>query len=182
MSRSGAWQDLLERRAALLARPVDLAHEEARLDVVVVTVAGGRRYALEVRHVRQVVRGEALSWLPASGSDLVGVVPVQGEAVPVADLAAVLGLAAADPARPLVLVLAGDHPPVGLLVDDVLTTMSLPESEVRSHHASEAEAATSERGITRDGIVLLDAAALLADRRLSVSASPSDPPLPDPGQ
>lgn len=176
MRTSAERQRLLEKRAEVLARPLVASDQEAHLDVVVVTVAGGRRYAIEVRHVRQVVRGEALTLLPASGSVLVGVVPVQGETVPVADLAAVLGLAAADASRPFVLVLAGEQPPVGLLVDDVLTTTSLTEAEVRSRRTPDETAL--ERGITSDGVVVLDGAALLADRRLTVSAP--DAPVPTP--
>lgn len=166
----------------MLARPVASLHEEASVDVVVVAVAGGRRYAVEIGHVRQVVRAQALSRLPASGSDLVGLVPVQGEAMPVADLATVLGLAAADPTRPLALVLAGDHhPPVGLLVDEVITTSSLPGSEVRAQHAPDGAGTTLERGIAPDGVVLLDGAALLADPRLRVPLSTSTPQTdPDP--
>lgn len=178
MRSSAGTHRVLERRAAALARPPATSHEEADVDVVVFTVAGGKRYALEVRYVRQVVRGEGLALLPASGSELVGIIPRQGEAVPVADLAAVLDLAAPDPHRPLVIVLAGEHPPIGLLVDDVLTATSLARAEIRWQ--STPETAAVERGVTSEGVVVLDGAALLTDPRLRVTASVPETHIPSP--
>lgn len=164
---------LLARRATALARPVGETSEIPTRDVVVMSVAGGKRYAVATRHVQQVVRNEGLCRLPGSSTELLGLLLVKGEAVPVADLASVLGLTGADHTRQLAVVLDDGHSPVGLLVDEVLTTARLPERELRLAETDglDAERASVELGITTDGVVLLDGALLLSDPRLDLRAA-----------
>jgi chemotaxis signal transduction protein len=162
---------LLERRAATLAQPVEKTVDEAASEVIVVSVAGGRRYAVETRYVQQVVRNRQLCRLPASGTELLGLVLVKGEAVPVADLASVLGLSGVDPARQLVVVLAGEGPPLGLLVDEVFSTETLSEAEVRLADDGAAEDTALERGLIDERTVLLHGLALLTGESLPLAVT-----------
>lgn len=171
---------LLERRAAALARPPQLVEGLPPTDVVVVSVAGGMRFAVETRYVRQVVRNRSVSLLPRSAGELAGIVLVRDESVPVADLAAVLGLAATDPTRSLVLVLGVGEPPVGILVDEVLGTESVPDAQLRPHQGGAGQGKGVEIGMTAGGTVLLDGRALLDDDRLSIPAAATPPPPRNP--
>lgn len=168
-------QDLLERRAAALAKAPQEAQEGETTGVVIVSVAGGRRYAVQLQHVRRVVRNTGLCRLPASASDLVGLVLVKGEAVPVTDLAAVLGVSGTDAARPLVLVVDNGSSPLGLLVDEVIEAMQLPVDDVRRRDQDVTQGTALELGIGPDGVVLLDCDLLLADLRLNSTAGPPPP-------
>ena len=175
MNEDGAL--LLERRAAALARPVELAHPTATMQVLVLAVAGGHRYAVESRYVDQVAHNARLCRLPASPGQLLGLLPVRGEAVPVTDLATLAGVAAAaDPSRPFAVVLAGNGDPLGLLVDEVITAGDVACTELRPVERGLTEACI-ERGVTADGTVLLDVDTLLADPR--VSYFPHAEPSPD---
>jgi chemotaxis signal transduction protein len=162
---------LLEQRAAALARPEERDEGLSPTDVVVVSVAGGLRYAVETRYVRQAVRSRSVSMLPGSASELVGLMLVRDEAVPVADLATVLGLAATDVTRPFVVVVGVDEPPVGLLVDEVLAAEGIPDAHLRGHQTGGGASAGLEVGMTSGGVVLLDGRALLDDDRLRIPAA-----------
>ena len=180
---TGVDAELLERRAAALAMPSEPEDDTAGLDVVTV-VAGGVRYAFETRHVRRVVRNAGLCRLPAAAGDLLGLVLVNGDAVPVMDLAAVLGPTQADRTRPLVLLLDGGHPPLGLLVDEVESSRRLARTELTEVTDEPDGTRSVERGITEDGLVLLDAGLLLADDQPPAPGSPGrrDNPAPEPGE
>jgi chemotaxis signal transduction protein len=159
--------DILRRRAALLAgAPSGGGQASATVQVVVVDIGDGQRYALEARHVLQVQRNVHLRRLPSGAGAVLGVVPLRAGAVPVADLAAVLGVGAADTTRPLVVVLEGEGSPLGLLVDEV--------SDLTTWRATELEAATGTAGAAWTGArvgphrtVVLDSESLLDDPRLS---------------
>lgn len=168
-------QDLMERRAAALATAPQDAREGDTAGVVIVSVAGGRRYAVQLEHVRRVVRNTGLCRLPASASELVGLVIVKGEAVPVADLGAVLGVSGTDAARPLVVVLDNGSSPLGLLVDEVIEAAQLPVGDVRRRDQHVSEGTALEVGIGPDGVVLLDGDLLLDDVRLNSRAGPPPP-------
>lgn len=176
--------ELLERRAAELAVPPEAEDDTARLDVVTVQVAGGGLYAFETRHVRRVVRNAGLCRLPGAAGQLLGLVLVDGDAVPVKDLAAVLALAQPDRTRPLVLLLDGPHPPLGLLVDEVESSRRLAWAELTQVTDEPDGERSVERGITEDGVVLLDAELLLADDQAPAPGSPGrrDNPPPEPGE
>lgn len=176
--------ELLERRAAELAMPAEPEDDSALLDVIVVQVAGGARYAFETGHVRRVVRNAGLCRLPGAAGQLLGLVLVNGDAVPVMDLAAVLGLTQPDRARPFVLLLDGGLPPLGLLVDEVESSRRLARAELTEVIDDTDGAGSVERGITSDGVVLLDAELLLTDDHPPAPGSPGrrdNPPL-EPGE
>jgi purine-binding chemotaxis protein CheW len=158
---------LLQERAAALAQPLAEVLTAGGVDLVVMSVAGGRRYAVEARYVRQAVRVEDVARLPVSGSALIGLTTVRGEVVPLADLAALLDLAAADLARPLAVVLEGGPSPVGLLVDGVLSAEERGAHDVHSRH-TDSDERRLEVGVTTEGIVVLDGSALLEDERLTI--------------
>ena len=168
-------QDLMERRAAALAKPHQEVREAGTTGVVTVSVAGGRRYAVQLEHVRRVLRNTGLSRLPASAGELVGLIIVKGEAVPVADLGAVLGVSGPDVTRPLVVVLDDGSSPLGLLVDEVIETMQLPADDVRRRDQVGTQGTCVELGIGPDGVVLLDCDLLLADVRLNGTAGAPPP-------
>lgn len=76
-------------------------------------------FAVPANGVREVTRRPHLTRVPQGPSSLAGLMNFHGSAIPVVRLSAVLGLSGveADSAR---VVVYGDSPPVGLLVDKVL--------------------------------------------------------------
>lgn len=178
MSSLSAKQQLLERRAAKLASD---SREECRVpapevSTFVTLVTEGQRYAIEARYAVRVLPNEKLCRLPAEAGELVGLVTVGGESVPVADLASLLGTARPDRSRPFVVLIDGAGHPLGLLADEVESDR-MSAAGGRVSIVGSDDPSSLERGVTADGAVLLDTVRLLEDQRLSRFARPPRPAL-----
>lgn len=160
---------VLVRRAEALARPVDEQTELDTVEVLVLSVAGDRRYGVESRDVARIAGNDTLSRLPATCGQLLGVVPIAGQVVPVFDLASLLEFDSADPGRGFVVAIQRGSDVLGLLVDDVEDVTTLAERDLVSVPAAEPGASLA-RLMGRDGLVLLDLTALFSDHRLIVEA------------
>lgn len=165
---SDAGQGILERRARLLARPLEQAPDGAVVDILVVQVGRDTRCGLDVASVRHIVHHHDLARLPGASRSLVGVTIIHGEAIPVADLAELLGLGEPRLRRPFLVVVGGSTSPVGLLVDHVADVLAVREDEIRPLSDAAEGSVGLHRGITPDGVVLLDSELLLEDARLVV--------------
>ena len=179
-------RDILAARAAALARPVDYHKATTTIEVLVVTVADGQRFALQTCHIRRILRNTRLSRLPAGCGALLGLVLTRDDTVPVADLAELLDLAPAQATRPFIVILDDTDLPLGLLVDGVNTVVRFAASDLQeaSHRADNTVVAGL--GLAPDGVVVLDGRALLRDDRVFLPrdppGSPADrPPSDEPG-
>lgn len=162
---------VLEQRARELARPA-AEPEEAGIEEVLVVALGADRYGFLTRHVREVLPVSGFRRLPSGTGALRGVVAARGDVVPVADLADLLGRPASDTPRPYAVVLDGPADAVGLLVDDATDVLDVPAERV----VGGSGGSLVELGVS-DGTVILDAAALLHDPRLTVPTRRSAAPL-----
>jgi chemotaxis signal transduction protein len=95
---------------------------------------GEERYALPVGEVLSVVDAEDVTPVLGAPPSVLGLRALDGQLLPVFRLAAVLGVAAAEPRRIVVVAHAGRT--AGLAVDDVLDVAELAES---GDEASEAD-------------------------------------------
>ena len=162
--------EVMAARAAALARPVAPDDRHDTVEVVTVEVGGGASFAIEARHVREVMRNDNLRRLPGGAGALLGVVPTRGEVVPVADLGALLGLCQPSLDRPMVVVLDHDSAPLGLLVDGVTQVAMWRRSAVRSVTHAVALPREDTVGVGPAHTAVLDGEALLGDARLFASS------------
>lgn len=135
-------------------------------------------YGIPITAVREIVRVPALTEVPRSGPDLLGVINLRGEVLPVYDLklrlrlqsspSKVAGPEGAPEAIPhgarVLVIRGGDLGDVGVLVDGVSEVLRMPDSELEP-----APAGTTERdcivGLGRRGdqlCILLDLERALA--------------------
>ena len=94
-------------------------------DVHVHLRVGAERYALPVADVRSIVDMDGLAPVLGMPPAVIGLRALDGALLPVFDLAALLGVAGAAPAR-IVVAAARDGSEVGLAVDEVLDVAELP--------------------------------------------------------
>ncbi|MCB2102291.1 MAG: chemotaxis protein CheW, partial [Rhodobacterales bacterium] len=140
-------------------------------------------FAVESRLVREVLRTPPLTALPKTGSLLEGVGNVHGAAVPVFDIRPLLGLDAATPmARTQLLLLGDGRESLGVLVDSADQLRAIPAGRIRAaegHGAAEGIL----RGVTPDGLTVVDGDRLMAADRLwqQPPATPGNP-LPVPSE
>lgn len=127
-------------------------------------IAGGRPFGLEVSAVQGVERPVRWTRLPGAPEYVRGVVEMRGQAVPVIDLGVRIGLRGALPIWPdQGVVLIDSDEPVGLAVEQIVGVEELgPGSLERIPEG----AAAGVRGRARDGLLVLEAEALVDGRPL----------------
>ncbi len=170
---------ILDERARCLALAPAQPRQSQSSAAVVFTRARGR-FAIETQFVREVFHPGETMPVPGAPAFVHGVANFRGELLVLVDLCRVLGLGEPDagPARDA-LVLGEDEVAFGIIADEVLAVTSIAADalpDLRSAHG--AMPAQVVRGITVDGLVMLDGAALLADRRLVIGESEAAPALP----
>jgi chemotaxis signal transduction protein len=121
----GDLDQLLKSRSALAPAP----EQGPRL---LVFRAGGEYYGLHMEHVREVERVGRVTAVPGAPAFVKGLVNLRGEILPLPDLGALLGHAAAPEAagRLVVAQAAPDEPPVALLVEELNGLAPLREESV----------------------------------------------------
>jgi purine-binding chemotaxis protein CheW len=161
---------VLAERARSLARRPPAEPSAGELLEVLTFVLGRERYALESRHVREVVRLVDFTPVPGTPPFFIGIVNLRGEILPVVDLRRFFDTSArgvTDLAR--IVVLGGARADLGLLADRVEDMRSLRRIDVL-----EAPPSVSARGrehllgVTAEALCVLDGEMLLRDDRLVV--------------
>ena len=160
---------ILRDRARHLARPPARGAVAEACDVLEFGLAG-ERYALEAARVLDVQPLRELAPLPGTPPFLRGIVNVHGALVGVVDLRKFFGLPERGIADLHRVVLLGDGArAIGLLADTVEGVIALDLATVESSLPTLGGIREDfVRGVTADGLVVLDAGAILADPRLVV--------------
>jgi purine-binding chemotaxis protein CheW len=170
-------REVLAERARALARvPAEAPRAAEVLEVVRFELAG-EHYALETRHVREVVRLTDLTPVPAAPPILVGVLNLRGEILAVFDLRRFFGLPEGDATEQArVLVLGHERAEFGILADAVQEVQRLRTDEVLEPPATVAGVGREYvRGVTGAALIVLDGAVLFQDRRLFIDQAEEGP-------
>ncbi|RMI05123.1 MAG: purine-binding chemotaxis protein CheW [Calditrichaeota bacterium] len=168
-------QRILKARAAELSRPrtgeTSTAGEPLR--EVVVFRLGEERYAVETRHVREVLPLREITPVPCTPAFVAGIINVRGEIFSVIDLKIFFHLPAqalTDSAR--VLIVHNDQMAVGVLADGVEGVQPVRDRELQPPPATlsgiQQEFLT---GVTGERLILLNMERILNDPGLIVQES-----------
>ena len=132
---------------------------------------GGECYAIATRHVRRVVKLERLTSIPGTPEPLVGVINLQGEILAVFDLRVLFGIVRQGPTEwSRVVVLGEDRDEFGVLADSTQEVRTVRLDELfPAPEAREGEGRQFVRGVTGEGLIVLDGPALLLDDRLVIN-------------
>jgi len=150
---------LAERARALAAPP---PRELAREALATLAVdAGGERYALPLTAVLRVELTGAVARIPGAPPGVAGVANLQGTALPLLDLPALLALPGATAERRRWSVVLGRRGPELAIAADALELVDVPRERLAP--------AGPRLGVTCDGRVVLDAEAIL---RPAAAAAP----------
>ena len=155
---------VLTQRAARLARPLVQTAATETLEVMTFEL-GGETYAIATEQLREVFAAREVTPLPCTPAWVSGILNVRGHILTVLNLAALIGLESlAVPET--VLVLEGRQGEVALLAGDVTGVIVLPANAFE--FSSAVSNARYLRGVTSDGLALLDVRQLVEDERLVV--------------
>ena len=161
---------VLKARARELARVPDESRASGSFLEVVLFALGEERYAIEAAHVTEVVRLDRLTPLPFTPTFVLGITSVRGQILSAVDLKPFFGLpdGQSHENRKLVLIRSGEIC-FGLVVDVVDGMRSIATDGMQASLPSLQESTRKfVKGVTPDGVVVLDGALLANEERLIV--------------
>lgn len=162
--------EMLRSRARALAQEAtSSATTVAALEVIEFGLAH-ERYAIEAAYVREVQPLEDLTPLPGTPPFVAGIVNVRGRILPVIDIKKFFDLPDAgitDVHK--ILLVHTDEMELGILADTVVGVKSIPMDTMQSSLPTLTGLREEYlKGVTAERLVILDAARILADRRIIV--------------
>ncbi|UFS69417.1 chemotaxis protein CheW [Geomonas sp. RF6] len=169
-AEDGALRGVLKERARRLAlEPPEQIVPEDQLEVVHFTLAS-ERYGIESVHVREVYPYKELVPLPGSPDFLLGIMNVRGKIHSVLDMRRFFHLPGkGSHLLSKVIILQSPRMVFGIVADAILGVASVPLAELQPGLLTFTGArAAYVKGVTRDGVTLLDGEKILSDRKLVV--------------
>lgn len=162
---------ILRQRAGQLAREPARTDQDARMIEVIEFVLAYEKYALESSFVREVHPLKHLTPLPCTPPFVVGIMNVRGQIISIVDLKRFFDLpekGLADLNR--VIILQGENIEFGILADSIIGATSLNENDLQSSFPTLTGVRKNYlKGLTREGTVILEAAAILSDSNIIVN-------------
>ena len=102
---------------------------------------GGQSFCLEITQIREIRRWTAVTALPHTPDDVLGVMNLRGAVIPIFDLASRFGLGATPGnERNVVIVAAVDDTTIGLLVESVSEILSVDKASIQETPDIKSEA------------------------------------------
>lgn len=160
---------ILLERARLLAQPTEEAAAAPAIEVVALVLAY-ETYAIETAYVREVYPLKDLTPLPCTPDFVAGIVNVRGQVMSVIDLKQLFEL----PAKGLtdlnkIVILSDGTMEFGILADSILGVRNIPLHEIESGLPTLSGVRQDYlKGITAEGMVVLDAAQLLHNENIVI--------------
>jgi purine-binding chemotaxis protein CheW len=154
---------VLEERARALARRVETVVPTESLELLVFHTAR-ERLAVETRFVLGVFRLMGLTPLPGAEAPVRGLTAWRGEVLTLLDARPFFGASTTALDDLAHAVVVGDgRARYGLLADEIVSIIQVPLADIFPPRSSPTPARTVEftRGVTRDAVLVLDAAKLL---------------------
>ena len=163
-------QDLLAKRAHRLAEPsADARPLQGLLEIVEFRV-GSERYAVETSRVREVFQARRLTSVPGTPPFVVGIINVRGKIISVVDIRGFFGLPGREANDDFqVLILQSPEMEFALLADGIAGVSRISSVDLQPTLPTiSGVRAEYLKGITADGLAVLDATRMLADPGLVV--------------
>jgi len=131
---------------------------------------GAETYAVENRHIREVLPFPRVTPLPCVPSFVRGIINVRGRIVSIIDLKSILGLPDTGFSPTCsVIILQSPDVEFGLLADEISGLAAIPISSIQPSLPTLTDVrAEFLLGVTAEGLVLLDAEKLLSDKKLVI--------------
>jgi purine-binding chemotaxis protein CheW len=149
--------------------PATAAAAQPEPNNLVVFRIGNERYAVDAIDVLEVVALTRVTALPGVPAHYRGLITHRGIVFPLVDIRWLLGGAPVGPASPEQAILFfSETYALAVAADEVETFARIAAADMTAPVDGERAGAAAIRGVTGDGVVVLDPAALLADARLVI--------------
>jgi len=131
---------------------------------------GKEHYAIEVAYVREVVRLVDYTVVPGVPEYIVGVTNLRGTVLPIVDLRRFFSVATTGPSdQSRIIVLGAERVEFGVLADEAHGQLALGADDILASPGDLPEIGRPYlRGVTRDAVIILDGAILIADEKFFI--------------
>jgi purine-binding chemotaxis protein CheW len=155
--------EVLARRAQEISCAEQAVDVEDRFDCIVFDLAT-EKYAVEIRHVREVHPLTGLTPIPCTPAFVLGVINVRGHLYPVVELKRILGLPEGGLTNATRAIVIHDAlMEFGIVADAIIGVRGFSARDISARPASLTGIGSDfVRGVSRDRIVLLKAESILA--------------------
>jgi len=129
------------------------------------------RYAFELDHIRGVYPLNDITWIPGIPEFILGIINVRGEIISINDLKKFFDLPDQDQTSDNhVIILTSKHMEFGILADAIIGVTKIEEKRIQpSLPTLSGIRAQFLKGVTGDGIVILDALKILEDKKMNIN-------------
>ncbi len=164
-------REILARRTASLAREAGEIREAPGVDVLVVR-SGGRRVGILLEDVIVAAALRRMTLVPFAPVEVAGISLLDGVVTPVFHLHALLGMSSVSLPEHARVVLVGDRSaPLALAVEVAESIVRVELDRLLPLPDTGTRIASRTRGITRDGMLILDVPAMLADPAVTLDVA-----------
>jgi purine-binding chemotaxis protein CheW len=165
MTSDDELQQLLHARAVALAAPRVVVPPAEVLELIVFR-AGAERYAIDAVEADEAIEVNDVTPLPGVPPFYRGLIVEQGVVYPLIDIRALVGAPATEPLAPAHAILFSGERTIAIAAETVESFVRIETASIGA--PADGAHAPAIRGVTADGITLLDIHLLLADARLVV--------------
>jgi purine-binding chemotaxis protein CheW len=159
---------ILRKRAATLAAPRPAAPATDVVELVVFR-SGSRRYAIDAIEAEEAIEIADVTPLPGLPAFYRGLIIHQGVVYPLVDIRPLVGTPIDDETAPAQAILfSSPERTIAVAAASVESFVQIDASSIAPPDAADPSRVSAIRGVTGDGIVLLDVHVLLADARLVI--------------
>lgn len=166
-------QEMQERRRRKEKYDQDILNLQGRSIQLIVFRLGDDRYALEIDNVKEIVPSQPVSKLPHAPNYIKGVTNIRGHVMVIIDLEEKFELAESTENKIYTLVIKNDQFRVGILVDEVPTTLKVQGELIESSSGILSNTVLDETFIKglikqeKDMVILLDIVELIESNEVS---------------
>jgi len=162
--------EILKARAVRLAKETTSEKNKLKeLDIVEFKIAG-ETYGIELKQIRTIHPLKNLTYIPGAPDFISGIINLRGEIISVVDLKKFFDLPDQE-LTPLcqVIILSSDNMEFGILADEILGVIQIPETGIQpSLPTLTGIRAAYLKGVTGNGMVILDGDELLSDEKMHI--------------
>jgi purine-binding chemotaxis protein CheW len=164
---------ILRERARILAVVPEAAPEAGALIQVLRFSLAEELYAIENRYLREVLPLPRITPLPCVPAFVQGIINVRGRMVCLLDLKSIFGLSETTIGpTSCAIILQSPGREFGLLADEIMGLAPIPVSSLQASLPTLTDIrARYLKGVTAEGLVLLDAGKIFADKNLVIDES-----------
>lgn len=164
-------EQILKNRAQRLATPISEDNTYLTKITVVEFRIAHEIYALALKRIRIIHPLKSLTFIPGTPDFIKGVINLRGEIISVVDLKIFFDLPDQEFTKlSQVIILTSDEMEYGILADEILGVVELSKNDIHSSLPTlTGIRADYLKGVTGNGIVVLDDEKLLTDKKMCIN-------------